>query len=71
MGDRLGIHGAVDTFTSLGSDQYLAEERKKETNKKHTNKYVRVRGEPPLDLAFYSVRQFHLVVFCAVGDREQ
>ena len=28
MGDRLGIHGAVDTFTSLGSDQYLAEETK-------------------------------------------
>ena len=48
MGDRLGIHGAVDTFTSLGSDQYLAEE----TKEKNPNNYVKVRGEPPLDLAF-------------------
>ena len=38
MGDRLGIHGAVDTFTSLGSDQYLAEE----TNKKKKHQQLKL-----------------------------
>ena len=48
MGDRLGIHGAVDILLFWAQiNIYLAEGKK--TN---PNNYLKVQGEPPLDLAF-------------------
>ena len=45
MGDRLGIHGAVDILLFWAQiNIYLAEEEKK------TNNCLKVQGEPPLDL---------------------
>ena len=56
MGDRLGIHGAVDILLFLAQINLFGRRRK---NPPTTS--LKVRGEPPLDLAFYLVRQFHLV----------